>query len=41
VTRIICGIDISSTSLEARIGRDGAAGTFANNPEGIAELAAF
>jgi len=41
VTRIICGIDISSTSLEARIGRDGAAGTFANNPEGIAELVAF
>ena len=41
MTQIICGIDISSTSLEARIGRDGAAGTFANNPEGIAELAAF
>ena len=41
MTRIICGIDISSTSLEARIGCDGAAGTFANNPEGIAELVAF
>jgi transposase len=41
VTQIICGIDISSTSLEARIGRDGAAGSFANNPESIAELAAF
>jgi transposase len=41
VTRIICGVDISSTSLEARIGRDGAAGSFANTPEGIAELAAF
>jgi len=41
VTRIICGVDISSTSLEARIGRDGAACSFANSPEGIAELAAF
>jgi len=41
VTQIICGVDISSTSLEARLGRDGAAGSFANNPEGIAELAAF
>lgn len=41
MTQIICGVDISSTSLEARLGRDGAAGSFANNPEGIAELAAF
>jgi len=41
VTQIVCGIDISSTSLEARIGRDGVAGSFANNPEGIAELGAF
>jgi len=41
VTRIICGVDISSTSLEACIGRDGAAASFANNPEGIAELAVF
>jgi len=41
VTRIICGVDISSTSLEARIGRDGAAGSFPNRAEGIASLAAF
>jgi transposase len=41
VTRIICGVDISSVSLEARIGRDGAGGSFANNPEGIAALTAF
>jgi transposase len=41
VTRIICGVDISSTSLEACIGRDGATGSFANNAAGIAELAAF
>jgi transposase len=34
-------VDISSTSLEVCIGRDGAAGSFANTPEGIAELAVF
>lgn len=41
VTRIICGVDISSSSLEARIGRQGASASFANTAEGIAELAAF
>jgi transposase len=41
VTRIICGVDISSTSLAARIGRSGAQGSFANTSEGIASLAAF
>ena len=41
MTRIICGVDICSASLQARIGRNGAAGSFANNPEGIAALAAF
>ena len=41
MTRIICGVDISSSSLQASIGRAGAAGTFANNPEGIALLAVF
>jgi transposase len=41
VTRIICGVDIGSSSLAARIGQDGAAATFANTPEGIAALAAF
>src|ERR1700735_837627 len=41
VTRIICGVDIASSSLAARIGRDGTASTFANTQPGIAELAAF
>src|ERR1017187_10179248 len=31
VTRIICGVDIASKSLEARIGQQGAAGSFAND----------
>jgi transposase len=38
---MICGVDISSTSLEARIGRDGASSSFANNNDGINALAAF
>jgi transposase len=38
---MICGVDISSASVEARIGREGATGSFPNNPEGIAALAAF
>ena len=41
VTQIICGVDIASASLAARIGQDGAAATFANTQKGIAELAAF
>ncbi len=41
MTRIICGVDISSASLEARIGREGATSTFANTAEGITALAAF
>jgi transposase len=41
VTRIICGVDIASSSLAARIGRDGIASTFANTQQGIAELGAF
>ena len=41
MTRIICGVDISSTSLEACIGRDGVTGSFPNSAEGIAALAAF
>jgi len=41
VTRIICGVDVSSVSLEARIGRQGAATSFPNHAEGIAALAAF
>ena len=41
MTRIICGVDVSSASLQACIGRSGAAGNFAKNPEGIAQLIAF
>jgi len=41
VTRTICGVDISSQSLEARIGRQGAFAQFPNSAEGIAALAAF
>jgi transposase len=41
VTRIICGVDISSSGLEARIGREGTAAAFPNHAEGIALLAAF
>ena len=41
MTRIICGVDVASQSLEARIGRDGAAASFANTAEGIAALALF
>jgi transposase len=38
---MICGVDISSASLEACIGREGAAGSFPNHGEGIGALAAF
>ena len=41
MTRIICGVDISSQSLDARIGREGALARFPNTAEGIAALAAF
>ncbi|MGA2851237.1 MAG: transposase [Terracidiphilus sp.] len=41
MTRIICGVDVASQSLQARVGQQGPAGTFANNPEGIAALASF
>jgi len=41
VTRIICGVDVASSSLAARIGRDGAAASFSNTQAGIAALAAF
>lgn len=37
----ICGVDVSSTSLEASIGRDGASASFPNTAEGIALLATF
>ena len=41
MTGTICGVDVASKSLEARIGQHGAAGSFPNNAEGIAELGAF
>jgi transposase len=41
VTRIICGVDVSSSLLAARIGRSGASGSFPNTQQGIAQLAAF
>jgi transposase len=41
VTEIICGVDVASKSLEARIGEQGAAGSFPNTFEGIAALGAF
>lgn len=41
MTQLICGVDVSSRTLQASIGRNGAASTFANTPEGIASLASF
>ena len=41
MARIICGVDVCSSSLEARIGREGAAASFPNHRQGISELAAF
>lgn len=41
MTRIICGVDVASKSLEARIGQQGAAASFPNTPQGIAALGEF
>ena len=41
MTQIICGVDVSSKTLDARIGREGAVGRFACTAEGAAALAAF
>jgi transposase len=41
VTNLICGVDVSSAALDARLGRDGAVRRFGNDAGGIAELAAF
>jgi len=38
---MICGVDISSASLAARIGHEGAAASFPNTASGIGALAAF
>jgi transposase len=40
-SRIICGVDIASSSLAARIGQDGPVAAFSNTHEGIALLAGF
>jgi transposase len=41
VTEIICGVDVSSSALDARIGQDGAETRMATTPGGVAALAAF
>jgi transposase len=41
VTQILCGVDVSSAALDARIGLDGPEARFPATPEGIAALAAF
>jgi transposase len=41
VAQIICGVDVSSFSLEACIGPEGPTRSFPNTAEGIAELATF
>lgn len=38
---LICGVDVSSISLDARIGSQGTEASFENNPEGVAGLAVF
>lgn len=41
MAQIICGVDVSSETLDARVGIDGPHERFANTPEGIEALAAF
>lgn len=41
MTEIICGVDVSSAALDARIGRDGAETRVPATPEGVAILAGF
>jgi transposase len=38
---MICGVDVSSKSLDARIGQDGPTASFTNDPKGITALAEF
>ena len=38
---MICGVDVSSKTLDARVGRGGPSASFANDGEGIAGLAQF
>ena len=41
MAKIICGVDVSSETLDARVGRDGSFQVFDRTPEGIEALAAF
>lgn len=41
MTEIICGVDVSSQTLDARIGLEGAGACFPATPEGVADLARF
>ena len=41
MTQIICGVDVSSATLDARIGPDGPRIQVKRTPQGVAELAAF
>jgi transposase len=41
VTKLICGVDVSSATLEARLGRDGPVERFERSAAGVARLAAF
>ena len=41
MTDIICGVDVSSKWLDARIGRNGPSARFANDREGVEALAGF
>jgi transposase len=38
---MICGVDVSSKTLDVRVGRQGPSASFANDEEGIVELAQF
>ena len=41
MANIICGVDVSSQVLDARIDREGPSGRFKRTAEGITELAEF
>jgi len=41
VAALICGVDVSSISLDARVGSQGAEARFENNAQGVAGLIAF
>ncbi len=41
MTKIICGVDVASKKLDARIGPEGPFATFENTAEGVGALAAF